>query len=521
MIKDADRDVRPDEELKADICIIGSGAAGISMAHRLLGSGKRIIVLESSQVNIRRFSFADQAAGFALSESPQIAEDNHRFTDPTVQPLYNGEVLNPRMRAIDPRFPIRSRIRCYGGTTNCWGGWTRSLSPIDFDRSDLDPKFVWPIHPDALDPYYKLAIVKYCSLGNWNAADYDNASYWVDKTIQSIAPFQFGPNSSLRTAVFSVMNGRGPGEDGALDFQLVWGKAIEPESVRDVIIYRNANARFIDWSGAKVDRIRATTVRKGVKGHDFTVKATRYVLAMGGIEIPRLLLVSKAGNSSGQVGANFMIHPVNERAATYSVLKAPDARVLNFYHYPGGTIRGEAFPPTVFATFSPTDAALKREHIGNFRALMNFRSGEVNFNWEQVPNPKSKIILGGPGPIFEDPGIKVDWNLTQLDYDTINKGLKMVGEELTALGYARNFQPTYRTDENSITNPGDHHMGATRMSAHSQDGVVDADCQSHDLKNLYIASCSVFPTGGVANPTLTIIALALRLADHLRRLPAE
>jgi len=521
MIKDADIDVRPGEELTADICIVGSGAAGISMAHSLIGSGKQVIVLESSRVNIRQTSFAEQEAAFAVSESPQANADNHRFEDPTVQPLYQGEVLNPRMRQIDPRFLTRSRIRCYGGTTNCWGGWTRPLSPIDFDRSDLDPKFVWPIPYDDLNSYYQVAITKYCSLGTWHPSAYDDPNYWVGKTVQPIAPFPIEPGSPLRTAVFSVMNGRGPNEDGALDFQIVWGRAIEPPSVRDVVIYRNANARFIDWSGAAVNRIRATTVRNGVKGHDFTVKATRYVLAMGGIETPRLLLVSKAGNSSGQVGQNFMIHPVNENAAIYDVLRVPDSRVLQFYSYPGGTIIGN-FPPTVFATFSPTDATLRHEHIGNFRALMNFRAGAVNFNWEQVPNRKSTLLLDPqPGPIFGDPGIKVDWNLTQVDYDTINKGLRVLGEFLETRGYARNFRPTFRTNEDSVTNPGDHHMGATRMSSHPQDGVVNGDCQSHDLKNLYIASCSVFPTGGVANPTLTIVALALRLAAHLRRLGAE
>jgi choline dehydrogenase-like flavoprotein len=89
----------------------------------------------------------------------------------------------------------------------------------------------------------------------------------------------------------------------------------------------------------------------------------------------------------------------------------------------------------------------------------------------------------------------------------------MVGEELKALGYATQVTvpPTYR-----ISTPGDHHIGATRMAASPSEGYVDANCRVHGIPNLYIASSSVFPTGGYANPTLTIIALAARLADHLR-----
>src|SRR5207253_11437320 len=78
-------------------------------------------------------------------------------------------------------FLTRSRIRVYGGTTNCWGGWTRALSPIDFDRSDLNEKWVWPITAADLEPHYRSAL-RYCSLGDFSPRDYDDGEAWIKRT---------------------------------------------------------------------------------------------------------------------------------------------------------------------------------------------------------------------------------------------------------------------------------------------------------------------------------------------------
>src|ERR1051325_937896 len=177
----------PTTELDCEICIIGSGAAGITLAHRLLPTGKSILVLESSLVD-RRGAFADaqrevvqrfeststapgQEALRRVDPAAASNTDGHRYEDPSTQPLYIGE-LTPEMQRIDPRFLTRSRIRVYGGTTNCWGGWTRTLPPIDFQRGDLDPTWAWPIDAAELHPYYAAAL-RYCSLGDFNPYDYD------------------------------------------------------------------------------------------------------------------------------------------------------------------------------------------------------------------------------------------------------------------------------------------------------------------------------------------------------------
>ena len=138
-------------------------------------------------------------------------------------------------------------------------------------------------------------------------------------------------------------------------------------------------------------------------------------------------------------------------------------------------------------------------------------------NWEQASDETSVIRLD-PDPtkkdLFGDPLTALDWQFSKRDADTATLGAKMVAEELKALSYAGSYDipQNFRIDT-----PGDHHMGATRMATSSKDGYVDKNCCAHGIPNLYIASSSVFPTGGYANPTLTIIAMAARLADYLKR----
>lgn len=161
----------------------------------------------------------------------------------------------------------------------------------------------------------------------------------------------------------------------------------------------------------------------------------------------------------------------------------------------------------------PTDETLVADQLGNFRALVDFNSGNINLNWEQIPNPNSRITLGPTRDMFGDPVALLDWNTTAFDERTARTALKLTVDELKRLGYA-----TDGGGNPVITAPGDHHMGATRMSSDPRNGYVDADCRSHEIANLYVSSSSVFVTGGVSNPTLTIIALAVRLADHLARM---
>jgi choline dehydrogenase-like flavoprotein len=224
------------------------------------------------------------------------------------------------------------------------------------------------------------------------------------------------------------------------------------------------------------------------------------------------MLSGSPGNHSGMLGRNFMVHPVIQEVTRLDPIWPPEEEVFNFYTK-RPRLRGER-QPTVFATLVPTDAALRASKLGNYRMVVNFGSGGLNLNWEQVPNPDSRITLSTKGKdIFGDPHVFVDWHWMKTEEMTRDWAVESVKAELLAL---RLFKGG--TAIHTEFKPGDHHMGATRMARDPDDGYVDENCTVHGISNLHIASCSVFVTSGVSNPTLTIIALAVRLADHIARL---
>jgi choline dehydrogenase-like flavoprotein len=178
----------------------------------------------------------------------------------------------------------------------------------------------------------------------------------------------------------------------------------------------------------------------------------------------------------------------------------------------------------------PTAAALAKENIGNFRLILRFEQPDqaiVNINWEQVPNEASEITLHPTqtDPIFGQAVTHLDWRLRDEDKRTAVRALALAETYLRQHGAQQvELIPdlsgdaerwTFAPNEGALAT-GDHHMGALRMAAQPSQGIVTPDSRMHSVDNLYIAGCSVFPTGGFANPTLTIVALALRLADHLR-----
>jgi len=175
------------------------------------------------------------------------------------------------------------------------------------------------------------------------------------------------------------------------------------------------------------------------------------------------------------------------------------------------------------------------ERIGNFRLIFRFQSPTftpVDINWEQVPNEASTITLdpNATDPIFRQPVVRLDWNLLEPDKHTARRALELCRQYLQARDPGARFEITtdlsggpehwtFTPGDPRRLQAGDHHMGATRMSRTPDDGIVDPDLRVHSVDNLYIASCSVFPTSGYANPTLTIVALATRLADHWNQQP--
>nr|WP_235913802.1 GMC family oxidoreductase [Pseudoroseomonas coralli] len=142
----------------------------------------------------------------------------------------------------------------------------------------------------------------------------------------------------------------------------------------------------------------------------------------------------------------------------------------------------------------------------------------LDVNAEQVPNPDSRVTLGQEKDAFGLPRLRVDWRLHPADVDSLVRTMRLARDAFARSGVARlDFDDaTLEAEVRASTPVGGHHIGTARMAESPRQGVVDANCAVHGVPNLYIASSAVFPTCSHANPTLTIVALALRLADHLK-----
>lgn len=142
----------------------------------------------------------------------------------------------------------------------------------------------------------------------------------------------------------------------------------------------------------------------------------------------------------------------------------------------------------------------------------------LDINVEQSPDPSSRITLINEKDSYGIPRLRIDWRTNDIDKYTVKAGLRIMHDEFHRSGCGE-----LMIDEGKLESywpVGGHHIGTSRMAASSRDGVVDENCQVHGVSNLYIASSAVFPTSSHANPTLTIVALAIKLADYLKKKPA-
>jgi choline dehydrogenase-like flavoprotein len=511
--------------IETEVCIVGGGAAGITLAREFANSSFRVILLESGG-----------------AEPDQATQD-----------LYAGSDIGRPYEL----FPI-SRLRYFGGTTNHWGGvWCDMPSPLDFEMREGVPYSGWPFPLSYLEPWYRRAqpVLKLgpygYALSDWGIAPSDipepfRGPHFVCQILQQGPATRFGPEY-------------GP----------------ELRRARNLSVYLHANALRFEASenGGAVRQLNVGVLPDG----RFTVRARIYVLAAGGIENARLLLLSGSeagigvGNDHDLVGRFFMLHleysggvigrtdpyadltfqtgeqgarykrrGVSERFVSYIRLSDETKRQLKLpamrarFQYPripeidtlmrlisrtdhGADILNDL--GSVIGRFPSLAAYIARRMIyGRNKPPTPMASIPLNCTSEQMPNPDSRIGLGKDLDAFGLRKVIVDWRLTADDKRGMATGRRLLEAELNRGGFGR-LESTVPEDEGEWPSDmrGDqHHMGTTRMQRDPSMGVVDENCRVHGVANLYAAGCSVFPTGGTFNPTLTIVALALRLADHIK-----
>jgi choline dehydrogenase-like flavoprotein len=500
----------------ADLCVIGAGAAGIAIAHSLRDTNISITLLESGEE-----SFV-----------------------PRAQELNAGRNIGLEYLPLD-----ELRLRMFGGATNHWNGSCNDLDDIDFMQRPWVPGSGWPITKQSLIPYYKRAQV-YAQLGPY---DYDLGSWSRRLGI----PLPVWLRDGLEGGVTQ--------ESTPTLFGEVYGPALKASSSVRVVF--GATVLSLEMSGDRKLALQALVGRFGRS--PIRVRARRFVLATGGIENARFLLLNDLGNQSGCVGRFFMDHPYFRL-----MLLAPSPQFSQFikaWNDRGGRIGPdikfsqavlwrERFQNARFA-FEPTtryeasagiesahelakgDASSPDElfyHIGNLildvdmlaeaasrtiaqRDLIPEASDSAGLTigcmMEQLPNPDSRVSLSNSLDMFGQRKVQVALKLS--DADRIAAGRLVHAVSLTfakaGIGRVRLIEP-----ERFLPWPprrisyGSHNIGTTRMSASAKSGVVDANLKLHGIANVYVAGSSVFPTGGHVPPTLTLVAMALRLADHFR-----
>lgn len=528
MLTDA-REAPPRSTLEADVCIVGGGAAGITLARSLRGSGLSTVLLEGGGLHL----------------------------EPDVQALYEGDV------AGHPYFPLTAcRLRMFGGTTNHWAGYCRPLEPVDFEQRPWIPHSGWPFGHRELAPYYPAAAAL-CEIhpARWQA------SFWAEASGRNTLGLR---EDVFRSGVYQRSRPTRFGEGYRQDL-------VESPEIR-VLLHANATEILTNGAGDAVQRVRARTLA----GETWWVESRAFVLACGGIENARLMLVSRSpahpqgiGNGRDLVGRFFMDHPhlVDGRflpsdphldASFYTTQETAVGRFDGMLALREEVLRSERVQGFAI-TFDPMDRqpaeVLEAEnsrgmvslkllasylrngrlpedlpsHLGRVLADVDDvavagwarvtdprREGtmyRVFLRSEQAPNPESRVLLGGGTDALGMPRVRLRWHLGESDLRTVQRAHELLAREVGRAGLGRVYFPDDPVDRSWTKRlfGGNHHMGTTRMHRLPEEGVVDAQCRVHDVANLYLAGSSVFPTCGYANPTLTLVALALRLGDHLRQ----
>src|SRR6185436_3229531 len=327
----------------------------------------------------------------------------------------------------------------------------------------------------------------------------------------------------------------GPGTALAEYKQAVTGLA-------NVQVYLHANAVEIDTdAGAtRAEAVRVATLR----GNGFRVRARAFVLAAGGIENARLLLVSRPkaapnglGNDHDLIGRYFANHATFGPGTALGFTRETES--LDLY-----TTRD---PRRIWGVLALRREAQAREHSPNFTVTLGPREGAAPeedkdlvalasladsgyaadapapagpvpayFMLEQRQNPESRLTLAEERDALGLPRVRLDWRFQPADVEALREGVRSFARALGAADLGRVRCEWPEGSPMQAYSPSRHHLGCTRMHPDPAQGVVDVNARVHGVERLYIAGSSVFPTAGIANPTLTIIALALRLADHLK-----
>lgn len=538
-----------ESSLEARVCIIGAGAAGITLASELNGCGFKVLLLEAGTLR----------------------------PDASLIDYYRGRASPPHPD------PTQFRRVVFGGTTGVWGGRCVPFDPIDLEPRDHVANSGWPLRYAELARHYPSAL-RYCDAGELD--------FSVAGSLRHPAPTIAGFAGIGAGGTHVVMVDRIERYSLPTDFGARYRKQLRESANVTAVLGARCLRLHKDDGG---DRIEAAEVI-GRDGARRKVRAEVFVLATGGIEVPRLLMLSDPqgsglGNLGDCLGRYYMCHFENTvgrmlphgAAVAFDFERTTDGvycrrqlrftpeaqrqhRLLNMafrLHFPSysDATHGSSVMSGIYLAKSlliseyrdilrassevepsPTLAHMRNVVLGlpqliRFAGDWIFRiqlarrklpytlvpnadgSYPVEFNSEQTPLPSSRVSLSDDQDCHGLRRVRIDWRVSDEDAEAAYRGFLLLRDTLAVSGACRLELDEERLRERIRRSPplGGHHIGTARMAASERRGVVDASCAVFGLRNLYVASSAVFPTSSHANPTLTIVALSVRLAEHLRQ----
>lgn len=498
-----------------DLCIVGSGAAGLAIAMEFINTGRSVLLVESGGAEF----------------------------DPAVQALNACDIAGLPFNGA-----TEGRCRVFGGSTTAWGGQCIRYAASVFAKRAHVPDSGWPLSAADIAPWYDRAS-RFLGL---DAMDYADGMF----DALGIAKLRFADQTFDHE--FAKWLPRP-------NIRELHAQAIR--RARNLTLLLNASVVELE---AGADQQVVGAVIKSLGGRTASITARHFVLCAGGLENARLLLASSRvmpagiGNGHDLVGRYFQDHPAATvgllRPATLSIRRYLATRIRNGTKYTfrfnlsdaaqqqhgllAASFSAMLLPDALFDEVRAIWFALARRQglltvvPRALRAMLRPELYEIAFNYlargivlhpsgdirlnvllEQAPDRDSRVTLSGERDALGVPKARIQWRVGDMTCRTLGVAARLLQQEFARLGLGELVLDEAVLDADAarprLTDQA-HHIGTTRMHASPRLGVVDENCRVHGMQNLHVAGSSVFPTGGHSSPTLTIVALSMRLADHLR-----
>jgi choline dehydrogenase-like flavoprotein len=513
MIRDLLND-RPSPDYRPQVCIVGAGAAGICLAVELAQRGKSVMLLEGGG----------------------------RDVEDAAQEPYRSEVIGHVHRGIHS-----GRFRAHGGTTTRWGGQIYELNTEDFERRDWIAESGWPLSRTELEPFYRRAL----AFEGLAAVLEEDDAVWRAL--------------GLSTPSFPAMQSYLTRWCPEPNFAHLHRKQLEASA--SIQVWLHANAVEILMEGDAVRALRYRTQQ----GTEATVQADEFVFCMGTIECVRFFLQPRDGelpwNRSGQLGRHFQDHIDANAAKVIPRDRRKFAQLFDniflrgYKYHPKLRLRHDeqkqsgilncaatmSFSSDVDDALAATKATAKHLLRGRWSEIQaaealrsarhapllvrqamryalqhrayNPSSAEISLriHCEQRPDSESTITLAGERDSLGLLRARLDWRISGLEIETIRHYAQTAVASLSQVAEVQPDTSLLSRDPSFLDKCDDsnHHMGGMRMASSPGRGVVTPDLLLNGARNVYICSGAVFPTSGFSNPTHTVLALAMRLADRL------